>query len=155
MTYVKKLYGVKIMRLLECQHTLAHQEGNKPDFRWCTLSKFLNIAGIFWSCFLLDTACISKEDFLSNAGMCFGGVVVAIGTVLRSLKDRILLRINKSWVQNFPRYESKCSDQNTKVVLLYPWKMAIPYFLGANDRIEIDNFCCLVSSSKRLHKWKS
>ena len=52
--------------------------------------------------------------------MCFGGVVVAIGTVLRSLKDRILLRINKSWVQNFPRYESKCSDQNTKAVQLYP-----------------------------------
>ena len=43
----EKLYGVKTMRLLECQHTLAHQEGNKPDFRWYTLSKFLNIAGIF------------------------------------------------------------------------------------------------------------
>ena len=94
------------MRLLEYQHTLAHQEGNKPDFQLCTLSKFLNIAGIFWSCFLLDTACISKEDFLSNAGMCFGGVVVAIDTVL-SLKGKILLRINNSWVQNFPRYESK------------------------------------------------
>ena len=47
MNNVKKLYGVKVMRLLKCQHTLAHQEGNKPDFRWCTLSKFLNIAGIF------------------------------------------------------------------------------------------------------------
>ena len=95
---------VKTMRLLECQHTLAQQEGNKPNFRWCTLSKFLNIAGIFWSCFLLDTACISEEDFLSNAGMCLSGVVVAIDTVL-SLKGKILLRINKSWVQNFPRYE--------------------------------------------------
>ena len=103
----EKLYGVKAMRLLECHHTLAHQEGSKPDFGWCTLSKFLNIAGIFWSCFLLDTACISKEDFLSNAGMCFGGVVVAIDTVLRSRKGKILLRINKSWVENLPRYESK------------------------------------------------
>ena len=94
------------MRLLEYQHALAHQEGNKPDFKLCTLSKFLNIAGIFWSCFLLDTACISKEDFLSNAGMYFGGVVAAIDTVL-SLKEKILLRINKNWVQNFPMYESK------------------------------------------------
>ena len=99
----EKLYGVKTIRLLECHHTLAHQEGSKPDFRWCTLSEFLNIADIFWSCFLLDTAFISKEDFLSNAGMCFGGVVVAIDTILRSLKGKILLRINKSWVGNFPR----------------------------------------------------
>ena len=143
------------MPLLECQHTLAHQEGNKPDFRWCTLSKFLNIAGIFWSCFLLDTACISKEDFLSNAGMCFGGAVIAIDTVARSLKGKMLLRINKSWVQNFPRYESKCSDQKPKVVRFYLWKVAIPCFSGANERIEIDNFCCLVSCSKRLYKWKS
>ena len=105
-TLCEKLYGVKTMRLLEC-HTLAHQEGNKPDFRWCTLSKFVNIAGIFWSCFLHDTACISKEDFLSNTGMRFCGVVVAIDTVLRSLKGKILLSINKSWVQNFPRYESE------------------------------------------------
>ena len=102
----EKLYGVKTMRLLEC-HTLAHQKGNKPDFRWCTLTKFVNIAGIFWSCFLRDTACISKEDFLSNTGMCFCGVIVAIDTVLRSLKGKILLSINKSWVQNFPRYESE------------------------------------------------
>ena len=102
----EKLYGVKTMRLLECQ-TLAHQEGNKPDFRWCTLSKFVNIAGIFWSCFLRDTACISKKDFLSNTGMCFCGIVVAIDTVLRSLKGKILLSINKSWVQNFPGYESE------------------------------------------------
>ena len=42
---------------------------NKPDVQWPTLSKFLNIAGIFWSYFLLDTAYMSKEDFLSNAGM--------------------------------------------------------------------------------------
>ena len=51
----EKFYGVKTMRLLEC-YTLAHQEGNKPDFWWCTLSKFLNIALIFlivfpsWHC---------------------------------------------------------------------------------------------------------
>ena len=136
-------------------HALAHLEGNKPDLWWPTLSKFLNIAVIFWSCFLLDTACISKEDFLSNTGMCFGGVVVAIDTVLRSRKGKIL-RINKrGWVQNFPRYESKCSDQNAEVVWSYPWKVAIPYFSGANDRIEIDNFCCLVSCSERLYKWKS
>ena len=49
----------------------------------------------------------------------------------------------------------KCNDQNTKVVRFYPWKVAIPYFSGANDRIEIDNFCCLVSCSKQLYKWKS
>ena len=72
----EKLYGVKTIRLLECHHALAHQEGSKPDFRWCTLSEFLNIAG---------------------------GVVVAIDTILRSLKGKILLRINKSWVGNFPR----------------------------------------------------
>ena len=87
------------MRLLEYQHALAHQEGNKPDFKLCTLSKFLNIAGIFWSCFLLDTACISKEDLLSNAGMCFGDIVVAIDTVLRSLRGKILLRINKYYAE--------------------------------------------------------
>ena len=108
----------------------------RSDVRWPTLSKFLNIASSFWSCFLVDTACISNEDFLSNTEMCFG-VVVAIDTVLRSLKLKILLRINKSWVQNFPRYDSKCSDQNTKVIQFYPWKMAIPYFSGANDRIKI------------------
>ena len=45
--FCEKLYGVKTMRLLECQHTLAHQERSKPDFRLCALSKFLNIAGIF------------------------------------------------------------------------------------------------------------
>ena len=86
---------------------------------------------------------------------CFGGVVVAIDTVLRSPKGKILLRINKSCLQNFPRYESKCSDQNTNVVRFHPWNVAIPYFSRANDRIEIDNFYCLVSSSKRLYKWKS
>ena len=31
----------------------------------------------------------------------------------------------------------KCSDQN-KVVRFYPSKVTIPYFSGANDRIEID-----------------
>ena len=131
-------------------HALDQQEGNKPDVWRPTLSNFLNIAVIFWSCFILDTACISKLDFLANAEMCFGGVVVAKEKVLRSLKGKILLRINKSWLQNFPRYESKCSDQNSKAVRFYPWKVAIPYFSGANDRIEIDNFCCLVSCSKRL-----
>ena len=136
-------------------HALAQKEGNKPDVRWPTLSKFLNIVGIFWSCFLLGTACISKEDFLSNVAMCFGGVVVAIDTVLRSLKGKTLLRINKSWVPIFLMYESKCSDQNSKVVRFYSWKVAIPYFSGPNNRIEIDNFCCLVSCSKQLYKWKS
>ena len=97
---------------IRVSHALAHQEGNKPNLRWPTLFKFLNTVGIFWLCFLLDTACVSKEDFLSNAGMCFGGVAVAIDTVLQS-------------------------------------------FSGANDRIEIDNFCCLVPCSKRLYKWKS
>ena len=57
--------------------------------------------------------------------MCFGRVLVAIDTVLRNLKGKTLLRINKSWVQNFPRYESKYSDQNTKVVRFYSWKVAI------------------------------
>ena len=48
-----------------------------------------------------------KPGFCTKAAICFGGVVVAVDTVLRSLKGKILLRINKSWVQNFPRYESK------------------------------------------------
>ena len=48
---------------------------------------------------------MSEEDFLSNAGMCLSGVVVATDTVL-SLKGKILLRI-ENWVQHFPRYESK------------------------------------------------
>ena len=143
------------MHFIRVLHALVQQEGNKPDVRWPTLSKFLNIAGIFWSYFLLYTACLSKEDFLSNAGMCFGGVVVAIDRVLRSLKGKILLRINQSWVHNFPRYESNSSDQNINVVRFYPWKVTIPCFSGANDFIEIDNFCCLVSCSKRLYKWKS
>ena len=42
----------------------------------------------------------------TKAAVCFGGVVVAVDTVLRSLKGKIL-RINKSWVQNSLRYESK------------------------------------------------
>ena len=94
-------------------HALVHQEGNKPDFRWCTLSKFLNIAGIFWSCFLLDTACISKEDFLSNAGMCFGGVVVAIDTVLRSLKGKYYWELIKVGCRISQGMSQKFSDQNT------------------------------------------
>ena len=49
----------------------------------------------------------------------------------------------------------KGSDQNPKVVRFYPWKVTIPYFSGANDQIEIDKFCCPVSCSKRLYKWKS
>ena len=65
------------------------------------------------------------------------------------------MRVNKSWVQNLPRYESKCSEQNTKVVQFYPWKVAIPYFSGENDWIETNNFCCLVLCSKQLYKWKS
>ena len=44
-------------------------------------------------------------------------------TVLQKLKGKILLRTNKSSVQNFPRYKSKCSDQNTKAVRFYPWKV--------------------------------
>ena len=72
--------------------------------------------------------------------MCFGCLVVAIDTVLQSLKGKILLAINKSWVQNFTGYESKCSNQNTTVVRFYPWQVAIPYLRGANDQIEIDNF---------------
>ena len=86
--------------------------------------------------------------------MCFGGVVVAIDKVLRSLKGKILLRINKSWVQNLSMSQ-KCNDQNTKVVRFYPWAVTIPYFSGANDRIEVDTFCCLVPCSKRVYKWKS
>ena len=49
----------------------------------------------------------------------------------------------------------KCSDQNTKVVRFYLCAVTIPYLSEANDRIEIDNFCCLMSCSKRLYKWKS
>ena len=79
--------------------------------------------------------------------MCFGGVVVAIDRVLRSLKGKILSRINKSWVHNFPRYESNSSDQNINVVRFFPWKVTIPCFSGANDFI--------VSCSKWLYKWKS
>ena len=140
---------------IRAPHALAHQEGNKPDLQWPTLSKFLNTARIFLSCFLLETLLVyQRKIFLSNAGTCFGSAVVAIDTVLQSLKGKILLRINKSWLYNFPRYESKYSDQNTKVVWFYPWKVAIPYFSGENFRIEIDNFCCLVSCSKRLYKWK-
>ena len=143
------------MHLLECQHTLARQEGNKPDFRRCTLSKFLNNSGTFWLWFLLDTACISKEDLLSNAGMCFGDIVVAIDTVLRSLRGKILLRINKVGCRISQGMSQKYSNQNTKVVRFYPWTVTISYFSEANDRIKIDNFCCLVSCSKRLYKWKS
>ena len=72
----------KIDASIRVPHASAQQEGNKPDVRWPTFSKFLNIAGIFLSCFLLAIACISKAHFSSNAGMCFGGV----DRVLRSLK---------------------------------------------------------------------
>ena len=148
----EKLYGVKTIRLLECHHALAHQEGSKPDFRWCTLSEFLNIADIFWSCFLLDTAFISKEDFLSNTGMCFGGVVVAIDTVLRSLKGKYYWESIKVGGRICQGMSQKCSDQNTKVVRFYLCTVTIPYLSGANDRIEIDNFCSLMSCSKRIYK---
>ena len=66
------------------------QKGNKPD-----------VAGIFWSCFLLDTACILNEDLLSNAGMCFDGVVVAIDTVLQSLKGKYYWELMKLGCRNF------------------------------------------------------
>ena len=82
-------------------HTLAQQEGKKPCVRCPLFLSCLNIAGIFWSCFLRDVACISQEDFLSNGEMCFGSVVLAIDAVLGSLNGKIL-RINKSWVQYFP-----------------------------------------------------
>ena len=54
-----------------------------------------------------------------------------------SLKSQIILRINKSWVQNFPRCRSKYNDQDTKIVRFYPWKVAIPYFSDTNDGVEI------------------
>ena len=74
-------------------HALAQQQGNKPVVQSPTLSKFLNITCIFilllfFLCVFFSTLYI-KGRFLSNAGMCFGGVVVAIDTVLRSLKGKI------------------------------------------------------------------
>ena len=71
----------------------------------------------------------------------FCGVVVAIDTVLQSLKWQISSGINKSWMQNFPRYESKSNDQNTKIVRFYPWKVAISYFSDVKDRVEIVSWC--------------
>ena len=56
------------------------------DVCWPTLSKFQNIADIFLSCFLLDTACISKGDFILSAARCCGFVAVIMDTVLRSPK---------------------------------------------------------------------
>ena len=108
-------------------HALAQQEGNKPDVRWPKP----------------DVPGLGQPEGNQQKGK------------EKSLKGKILLRINKTWVQKFPRYESKCSDQNTKIVRFYPWKVANPFFSGANDRIKIDNFCCLVSCSKRLYNWKS
>ena len=69
----------------------------------------VSIVGNVWpACmFLLDTACISKKNFVSNAGMCFEGIVVAIDKVLRSLKWKMLLKISQSWVENFPSCELK------------------------------------------------
>ena len=87
--------------------------------------------------------------------MYFGGVAVAIDTVLQSLKQKYYWELIKIGCIIFLGMSQKCNDQNTKVVRFYPWKVAIPYFSGANDRIEIDNFCCLVSCSKQLYKWKS
>ena len=75
---------------------LAQREGNKPDVWWPILSKFWNISGIFWSFFLLNTACVSKEDFVSDAGMCFGRVVVAVDTVLRSLNEKYYWELIKA-----------------------------------------------------------
>ena len=69
---------------------LAQREENKADVWWPTVSKLQNIAGIFGSRFLLDTACISKKDFVSDVGMYFDDVVVAIDRVLRSLRWKIL-----------------------------------------------------------------
>ena len=71
----------------------------------------------------------------------FCGVVVAADTVLQSLKCQILSGINKSWIQTFPRYESKSNDQNSKIVRFYPWKVAISYFSDAKDRLEIVSWC--------------
>ena len=91
----EKLYGVKTMGLLECQHTTSSPGRKQTWFSVVHSFQVFKYVGIFWLWFLLDTSCISKEDFLSNAGICFGGVVVAIDTVLRSLKGKILLRIKK------------------------------------------------------------
>ena len=42
-----KILWIKNDTFIRLTHTLAQQEGNKPDVRWPILSKFLNIAGIF------------------------------------------------------------------------------------------------------------
>ena len=79
----------------------------------------------------------------------FCGVVVATDTVLQSLKWQISSGIKKSWMQNFPRYESKSNDQNTKIVRFY-----FSYFLLFRcERSSRNSF--LVSCSKRLCKWRS
>ena len=133
-------------------HALAQQEGNKPDVPWPTLSKFLNIAGIFWSCFLLDTACTSKEFFIKRWNMFWR---CSCGSFTKSKRKNNYWELIKIGCRTSQAMRQKCSDQNTKVVQFYPWTVTIPHFSGANDWIEIDNFCCLVSCSKRLYKWKS
>ena len=144
------------MRLLECRMCqLSRKEANLMCGAVVHSFQVFKYSWYFLIVFSSRHCWLSKEDFLSNAGTCFGRVAVAIGAVLRSLKGKILLRINKSQLQNFSRYESKCSGQNTKVVRFYPEKVAIPFFSGANDRIEIDNFCCLLARPKRLYKQKS
>ena len=49
-------------------------------------------------------------------------------------------------MQNFPRYESKSNDQNTKIVRFYPWKVAISYFSYVKDRVEIVSWCPALNS---------
>ena len=79
---------------------------------------------------------MSKRDFLSSTGMCFGSLAVAIvnsNSFSKSKMKKILSKIAKSWVQNFRWCESRSSDQNTAVIQFFLWKVAIPYFWEPND----------------------
>ena len=112
MTYMKNFMAYK--PCVNKRATCTSPPGRKQTWFLVVHSfQVLNIAGIFWSCFLLDTPWISKEDFLSKAEMCFGGVLVAIDTVLRSLKGKYYWELIKVGCRISQGMSQKFSDQNT------------------------------------------
>ena len=148
----EKFYGVKTMHLLECR--CISSAGRKQTR--CAVAHFFQVVKHCWYFLIVFSSryCLYiKRRFFIKCWNVFWLCSCGNRYSLQSLKGKILLRINRSWVQNFPKYKSKCSDQNTKVVRFYPWKM-YPWnsliLSKANDRIEIDNSCCLVLCSKRL-----
>ena len=99
---------------------------------WCAVAHSFQVIKYYWYFLIVFSSrhCLYiRGRFCIKCWNVFWWRSCATDTVLRSLKWKMLLRINKSWVQNFPRCESNFNDQNTKEdSIFYPRKVATPYF---------------------------